>query len=375
MSQVKKLKKTKKGMSPEAKANLGLTFKSIISNQACVDGGKDAPWWIAVIFLILSILLPLIPIMTKTNKLSGSSFLEGYNFKTDEGLYETTRNLVEDQKIRGVVVGNLLSFYEEDEIGHNELIEDGDPRLATLDEGGLVPVATVVTDFGPDQGSEYTFRMFITNLTGSAFELLVNRLAEDRFVQGSIKPRSIEDDITTLYYTPSFIAIGKDSACMALFGKHQLNPSASSPAGIDYTHTINGEDIFYSLLGSGESINEKIGTTLVKYQTFFKNGYVNAKSVLFRKTTLIYLGVYAGLVLFLGVMVFVLTRGKNNVFKFLSFFTCEKIAWWAAFTPGLLGMILAFILPGTSAIGQMAFVVLVSLRIMWLSMKQLKPVQ
>ena len=92
------------------------------------------------------------------------------------------------------------------------------------------------------------------------------------------------------------------------------------------------------------------------------------------KTTLIYFGVYAGLMFFLGLMVFLLTRGKNNPFSSLNFWVCQKIAWWSAFSPAVLGMILGFVLSGNT-IGSMAFVLLASLRIMWLSMRQLRPLQ
>lgn len=373
MSSVKKLKKTKKGMSEEGRRNLGLAFKSIISNQACVDGGKDAPWWIAIIFLCVSILLPLIPIMTKTSKLNGSSFLDGYTFRADEGLYQTTSEVVELGLAQAKVSGGLISFYEDD---GETLIPEEDVRLAKIDENPIMPISTVVTSMGSDEGSEYTFRLFITNYTGIRFEALVNELALDKFVQGTTTPASIEDDITTLYYIPSFLLIGKETMVMALFGRHSISASAASPSGLDYLNAPQGVDLFSTLLVSDTgSVLKNTQDTFTKYKTFFANSYLNAKSTMFRKTTLIYLAVYAGLILFLGLMVFILTRGKNNVFKFLSFFTCQKIAWWAAFTPGLLGMILAFILPSSSAIGQMSFVVLLSLRVMWLAMKQLKPVQ
>ena len=86
----------------------------------------------------------------------------------------------------------------------------------------------------------------------------------------------------------------------------------------------------------------------------------------------IYLGVYAGLILFLGLMVFLLTRGKNNINRTMNFWVCQKVAWWSSFTPGLLALPLGFLL-ASNILGQMTFIVLLSIRVMWLSMRQLRP--
>ena len=90
-------------------------------------------------------------------------------------------------------------------------------------------------------------------------------------------------------------------------------------------------------------------------------------------TTLIYLGVYAGLMFFLGLMVFLLTRGKNNPFSSLNFWVCQKIGYFLGFTPAVLALVLGFIF-AANVIGQMAFIMLISLRVMWASMRQLRPV-
>ena len=87
-------------------------------------------------------------------------------------------------------------------------------------------------------------------------------------------------------------------------------------------------------------------------------------------TSLLFLGIYVGLVFVMGLLVFVLTRGKNNMFNYLTFIDTQKIVWWACLTPAILAMILGFILTNFA---QMMFIVLLGLRVMWISMKQLRP--
>ena len=57
----KKLKKVNKGMSPKTKNILVNSFKGIISNQSCIDNGKEAPWWLAVLFLLFAVFQLLFP--------------------------------------------------------------------------------------------------------------------------------------------------------------------------------------------------------------------------------------------------------------------------------------------------------------------------
>ena len=119
-------------------------------------------------------------------------------------------------------------------------------------------------------------------------------------------------------------------------------------------------------------INQYRSKVMKQVVRVFNNTYINQKNKTLWTNTGIYAAIYAGILLFLGLMVFVLTRGKNNPFKFLNIWHCQKIVWWASFTPALLGLILAFLFAG-NMIGQMAFILLISLRVMWLSMKQLRP--
>ena len=72
----------------------------------------------------------------------------------------------------------------------------------------------------------------------------------------------------------------------------------------------------------------------------------------------------------MGLLMFLLTRGKNNPNRGLTFWITCKISAWIDFTPGLLAMILGFIWPAAAGLG---YIVLIGLRTMWLSMRQLNP--
>ena len=370
MAKTQKLKKNKKGLSPQTKETLTLTFKSIISNQACVDGGKNAPWWIAVIFLVLSVVLPLIPVMTTASKVDGGAFLSGDNYGADVGLSATLDSYKNDD-YTFVVNSNLLSFYRngEDPFANHtvDVVQTGDGDIKYI-EKVYMNQAT----------HEYSFKLVITNARGGNLTTLVNKYDTDKYIVGGIVPFNPSETYsdTTKFYVPNFLIFAPDTCVIALYKYQTTTRAKNSGGGMNWNNTASGTELISRLTNvkSGATPIEARNQTYKNLQNLFTETYTEYKWINFRNTTLIYFGVFVGLIFFLGLMLFILTRGKRNAFNYLTFFTTQKIAWWASFTPSVLGMILAFIIT-QNVIGQMAFVLLVSLRIMWLSMKQLRPAQ
>ena len=81
-------------------------------------------------------------------------------------------------------------------------------------------------------------------------------------------------------------------------------------------------------------------------------------------------GVNVGLTVFMGIMLFILTRGKNNPFRIYSFWETQKIAYWASPSPSVIGMAMGFLL---ASFAQVTFPLVMGLRVMWLSMRTLRP--
>ena len=347
MSKPQKLKK--KGMSPRTKEILGTTFKSIISNQACVDGAKNTPWWIAAIFLTLAVFLPLIPIMVSASNTYGASFISGNTYYTDRGLHQTLSQVQSSSYVISIDKG-LLSYSD-------PVFETTDRTYQDVYEGG------------------YNFQLILTNKTGRE----LNQVIKDARTKYTVGTTNLYDKDTAAEtdkpYIPSFLVLARKTMYMEIYKANSTSKVAYSPAGLNWAH-YKTDDLATKLLCDDASlaIYTQFTKTLGNFKKMVNNAFQDQKHKTFWTSTGIYFGVYAGLVLFLGLMVFILTRGKKNSFNYLSFFTCQKIAWWASFTPGLLGMILAFIISG-NMIGQMGFVLLVSIRVMWLSMRQLRPIQ
>lgn len=371
MSKAKKLKKVnKKPMSPKTKNILVNSFKGIISNQACIDNGKEAPWWLAILFFLFAIIIPLIPSHVQLSKAYGSAFLAASSYETDAGFAAITYRLNDSQSKLEIEDG-ILSYYK----------NGGDSFTGT--EQLISPLSITQKD---KEGNDFTFYSFVAYFTTggktAVDEIKTNHL---RFVHSTTIAYD-ETDPTHVekgYYVPTFIIFQPDTVELSVQKLNSREAVATAPIYLDYKHTT-GDLIARALTGLDMSkyANEAaflssavaVNHTYTYWKIFFDEAYLTQKEAVKWNTTLIYLGVYAGLMVFLGLMLFLLTRGKNNPFHSLNFWVCQKMGYFLSWTPAVLAMIIGFIIT-TNVISQMAFIMLVSLRVMWASMRQLRPVQ
>ena len=358
----KKLKKVKKQMSPKTRNILVNSFKGIISNQACVDNGKEAPWWLAIIFALVSVIIPLIPGFVSLDKAYGASFLNNGSFGIDRGLSEAFVSLKSENKELNIKDG-LLTYSGE--------------VSGTKDYDLYKQVTTLSTI--QDQ-EEYGFMLYYTTREGNELQDYVNQKVADYYKVGTLTKKDAGDAEGTAYYIPSFMILTKNTLVAATYKVDSTTRAGNTFGGLDWWTTPNGNLVTYVLEGVESTTVEQVkhntgdwAKVYNKWKAVFNQTYKNQKERAKWNTTLIYLGVYAGLIVFLGLMVFLLTRGKNNPFNTLNFWVCQKIAYFLSFTPAVLALILGFVFAG-NMIGQMAFIMLLSLRIMWASMRQLRPI-
>ncbi len=381
----KKLKKSKKGMNPKTKFVLTSAVKGVISNQSCIDGSKEGPWWVAAIFFAVSVLVPLIPGLVKNSKVNGGDFISGYNYGFDNALSDIIYEMADNEENFKVEKG-LLHYY-------NSGVEHDDLAFKTPDTTYFDPVeypegsqeAKVINS----TTGQYDLRIFMwEGLSTTKLQNYVNKVAKQRFLRGSTSLKSDADPEGSKYYTPNILVLTHTTFAVALYKNNSTSQVQTSYGGLDWKNTgktgfverlckdaIKAGDFDENakpLITKEKFVNQYHTKVIKRFIVICNEAYQNQKVRTTWGNFGIYAGIYAGIILFLGLMIFVLTRGKTNPFKYLNIWHCQKIAWWAAFTPAILGMVLAFVFSG-NMIGQMAFILLISLRVMWLSMKQLRP--
>lgn len=372
----KKLQKVKKGMNPKVKFTLLNSFKGLISNQAVIDGSRGSHWWVAAIFLVFSVILPLIPTFSQLSKMDGASFVSVNNFGLDVQLSK----FAYEEKLAGIefkVEGGRLHYYKDG-------VEDK--------EGFKTPDQK----YFEDRTCEFSVINSVTNQFDAKFYFWndanlssnVDKIIKQTYLvkgnngsNGQGIPTSEMKD--TKVYLPNIVIFTPTTMAVALYKADTNTSVGASYGGLDWLNTRTDIGLIERLLGKGISevtdlakeeafVNKYYKDVMSVFKGICTETYLNQKNRTKWTNTGIYAGIYAGVIVFLGLIVFILTRGKNNPYKFLNVWECQKISWWGAASPAILGTLLSLIFAGNT-IGQMAFILLVSLRIMWLSMKQLRP--
>ncbi|MFA7067469.1 MAG: hypothetical protein GX816_01340 [Erysipelotrichia bacterium] len=349
--------------------NFKLIMKSLINNDACIEGGRTKKWYFAVIFVFLALVLSILPIMVTSLQAQGSDFTSlNYLYNYDNAIVAFTDHLI-DSDISMVVS------------------EDDDGRFLSVDQTNWEAI---------HNGENSTFKQYVhlNNEDKIDFEVYYTNMVGDDFIGYYT---NVSQNKNPLDGTPRDEAGTARSISYLIFGRERMvgqlfqpgNTTALSSVSGDYVNLelgfdfkslatvvidnvtyITSHDAQFSEDDGALKAEQYRRAVIEKWNTAYDNIYYNTKMITARDSTLIMLGVDALLIFFMGLMIFILTRGKRNPFRIYTFWETQKIAYWASFTPSLLALILGFIFTEYAV---MIFVMLIGIRIMWMSMKSLKP--
>ena len=343
-------------MKEKTKTFLSNFFGGLVSNQRAMDGAKTNPWWVAVIIGIFGVVLPVLPITISQAKTHGYDFLAAnkYNF---------------DQNIASLTV-EMLNNGEEFVVDDNHLLQyQANPELPA--RGDLEPIASKVS------ASDNQYELMIYYMTGEKSDLtgFIESVDSKLYKVGTTNVAVTED----VKYAPSYVILFKDGIYT------RLNKYASTEAGKNTYTNFNtnwkefepGHKLLASTLGDlklaeiNPNTDANVKNVIYKnWEDVYNKAFLSQKRYNTWVTSAIFFGIYLALLIIMGLLLFLLTRGKNNMFNYLKFMDTEKMAWWSSLAPGILAMIVGFIF---SNFAQMAFIVLLGLRTMWIAMKQLRP--
>ncbi|MCQ2815157.1 MAG: hypothetical protein MJ227_02560 [Bacilli bacterium] len=379
-------------MGAQAKRNFSNIFGGLISNQKAIDGAKEMPWFVAVLFGVIAAFIPVIPTMTAIAKVNGSNFASALNYDQDCATTDCSFQFLKDGYELKFLDGQLRA-YKDDVLSLDSTIGKNHTRkFATNPVTGkeyaspisLIELTTVYVD-----GDASAASTVITSLNDKYY-----RLDLDFVGQTPKTYEEIKDDTENMYYLPSILCFYRTGLSYFIRPIGRSNVAASSFAGSTWTYTFCPDGMFHRLLTDkaidpdGEFLSAKFlnsynswtdfpsdkiqfaENTFVRLMVVFDESYIEAKNKAMAINTWMYIGVYAGLILLMGVLIFILTRGKKNVFNYLKFWTCMKISMWASLSPAIIALILSFIIPRFAV---MSFIILDGIRIMWLCMRQLRP--
>ncbi len=338
MSQKAKIIKPKKKFGW---ANIVNYLRCLWSNQTATQFGLNKKWYIAVIVAVVSVIVSLIPIAVTTGTSKGSSFLNSsYVYNYDEGFY----SFLEDAK----------------EKGYNITFANGESKLTGYTTESSNNYLLYKHETKKSDGSDFidfqVYYLDTTSLSDEYVNTILNTISATKV--NSTDGRDASYIIfTTKSFTTRLYKPGAYNAAGGIYG--------------DYANLSDTHKDLNSLMVTSESTRlANVSSTLTNYKGMVDEIYITTRKTVTWTQTGIIAAVNAGIVLLMGLVVFLLTRGKNNPNRGIKFQQCFNIAYWSTATPALIALVLGFWL---SQYQVMLFVMTFGFRIMWLSMKTLSP--
>lgn len=357
-------------MKETTKRTVKNVFASLIKNDSAIDGAKTAPWWIAVIMFIIGTFLPIIPIMVNNSKTYGAQYISSNVYGFEQGLATETKELKEKGYSFKVEGNSLIARYNDELINTTYEEVDG----VSKDETPLATYETI-----KEGVKQYSFQIYYSDRPYSkgskTISKLIKTIESRKYVVGGEETYNVDvHGKKASTYTPSYLLLFKEGFYSKIYRTNSSSAGSVTYTGYDWKNAHFDELLTNILTVEGIDANladiNYVNGVLNNFKVIANDAYKNQKTYTFWFQSGLYYGIYLALGVFMGLMLWLLTRGKNNPNRNLTIWVGVKISWWIDFTPGLLAMILGFV---WSAAAGLAYIVLMGLRTMWLSMRSLNP--
>ncbi len=363
-----KKNKQKTRLSPETKDKLKTGFGTLISNEMCIKAGREYPWYTPIILAVCSVLITLVPSFVNTMRVNMGDSVLGTS------------------SVGGVENG-LANFQSTLKAANASVKITDDGRLVVSDE---TKKAVYNAGTGDDQYYEYRDTVtdepvlrvqFSSDFVDSSYldALSKNTIKSSTTVTDSEGVTSEVADAVSTTYRVSILVFKDTGFSMAVYNRRINVSTNSTSALVNYSYDrLAGKDLLTLTpsMSLTESPAEYVAAVKKNYQEFITLGYETTKITLAWRNVGILAGINAGVILLLGLVLFLVTRGKRNPYRIITFWQCQKIGYWAAPAPAILALGLGFLLSSTSGLSSLSmfmFLFLYGLRIMWTSMKAFSP--
>lgn len=372
---------------------------SLFSNDTCVEG-RHKKWYFPVSVAILSCIVAVIPTMVTYFSKSGGSFLDAPQYDYEIGLTSFTKAIAEK---------NLPFKISE----NGTLLVDGESE-ANNGEAFKAIETTVTNSTGESKTLSYFANVYKTTdvkLTvkdgetgtdsSSVVPTIPTYVKKDAInfaayiVDGDTNPVTFATTILLKGEDPNKEAFGEDvkeyQTNFIIFGTEGFyaakkpsgttsNPKSSIYCTYKDSNLIGKsladlatKDLFGNVYKDKLSESQYRAEVVSSWKQVFAAGWDSTRITLGWQYTGIGFAINVAVTFLLGLMVFLMTRGKNNPFRTYTFWDGQKIAYFASFCPAFLSL-LGFI-PMFQTLGMFLFMLLFGLRIMWMSTKSLRPYQ
>lgn len=359
----KNVKKSKARMSEATKDKLKTGFLTLVNNDAAIKAGREYHWWMPVLLAIVGLVITLVPTFVSNMQINaGDSTLAANGYSVSNGLAKFQKELKEKNIDLQIGEDGILHY---DESVVTPLYNAGgtDEKKAwyeATNEVGGYPQLRVL--FSSDSISS----LMVTTL--STYEVKTSSTITNS--DGTTS----EQEVSTSYRVS--VLVFKESGFT--FASYADRSVVTTSSAISYSYeALKGKSLLSLCPDSSVDADSQEYVTEVRnnYRNLLNKGYEATKVETAWKNVGILSGINAGIVLLLGLVLFLVTRGKNNPYRMITFWEAQKIAYWEVMAPAILSLILGFIMgsSGAYSITMFSFLFLYGMRIMWTSMKSFSP--
>ena len=340
-------------------------FGSLVSNASALRGAKAGPLWLTIVMFFLAILLPIIPTFVQEANTNGSTFLNTYSY----GLEKSVTSLAIDLR----TTRNATFMISED---HLLSIKEGKNEVNFSNYGSANPYIAYVNEANNNQ---YELIVYLSDATTEEEKANVNNeIIKTNYTLKTTTSTVEQENV----YRPSYIVLFKNGIYVAIYSNNSTKKLTNSYSGDFKTIAANNDCLTSLLTVEKFDINMSKADALANsdytlgvyknFKTALDKSYETLKIRNMWVVAAINFGIFFGVSFLMGLIMFLLTRGKKNPNNYFSLWLCLKIQGRLSFCPGLIAMIVGFFL--TSYV-HMIFIMTIGLRVMWISMKELRPIQ
>ena len=341
-------------------------FGCLVNNAAAIRGAKAGPLWLTIVMFVLSVFLPVVPIFVSNINTKGDSFLSSYSYGLERYVSQVALDLQADNYEFGISQDHLLTVTKD-----GNVVNPDDYR----GNGLIQPLATYVDDVT----GEYDFMVYISNdIKASAKKETYKVINETFYAITTTEITTYDKSNAEASYRPSYMILYKDAVFVVI-------NKGSKAVKTSYTGDFKTMKADNAYLAKLLTVKDKEGNTITpsmassvytdgvykNFRKFLNKSYESLRVQNSFATSGIYLGIFFGLSLVMGLLMWILTRGKNNPNNYYTPWLTMKIQGRLGLAPALITLIVGFFL---TSYAPLIYIATIGLRAMWISMKELRPI-
>ena len=350
-------------MKERTKETIKDGFGSLISNAAALRGAKNGPLWLTIVMFVLAVLLPALPIFITKATTKGSYFLNSYSYGLERYVTSVALDLKDTRHAEfSISEDHLLS------------VRENDVEVTYVNYGTNKPYAS----YENATTHQYDFLVYLSDATnGDDKNTVINGITSIYYQLGTTTAVAAGDNT----YHPNYMILFKNGVFVRIYGNNGIEPIASSYSG-DFKTIKANDKCLETLLTVKDQKGNIIEQNL--YSSAYIDGvYKNFKTFIDRSydtlrvqdtwiMTGVYTAVFFGINVIMGFLMWLLTRGKNNPNNYFSPWLTMKVQARLGLAPAIIAAIVGIWLTNMVPV---IYIMMIGLRVMWISMKELRPIQ